>query len=78
MALCLELLKQCEWWGVWVGPESTRRLAAAEAPGVGAGARAGAGAGGSGASPQKGARREGPDCLAEVGVGGLPALRLLL
>lgn len=32
MALCLELLKQCEWWGVRVGPESSRRLAAAEAP----------------------------------------------
>lgn len=32
MALCLELLKQCEWWGVRVGPESARRLAAAKAP----------------------------------------------
>lgn len=28
--------------------------------------------------PTKGARREGPDHLAEVGEGGLPALRLLL
>ena len=73
MALCLELLKQCEWWGVRVGPESARRLAAAEAPWGwrwGEGWRWGL--------PTKRARGEGPGCLAEVGVGALPALRLLL
>ena len=76
--MCLELLKQCEWWGVRVWLESARRLAAAEAPWGwrwGEGWRWGRRLWG---LPTKGARREEPDCLAEVGVGSLPALRLLL
>lgn len=71
MALCLELLKQCEWWGVRVGPESARRLAAARLHGVGAGARAGAGAGGSGASQQRG--KEGGARLPGSGGSGGPS-----
>lgn len=77
MALCLELLKQCEWWGVRVGLESARRLAAARLHGVGAGARAGAGAGGSGASQERG-KEGGARPPGRGGSGGPSALRLLL